>query len=211
MIHRTVDVQRLTRLTCLLAWGCSALASAVAGSVQVDVRDGADKPLADAVVFLDSADAKRMVKPMAALDMGQAQKQFTPRVLAITVGTEVRFPNRDTVRHHVYSFSPAKKFELKLYIGTPATPVLFDKPGIVVLGCNIHDDMAGWIVVTESPYLGQTIGNGSTRIDNVPAGSYTLRVWHANLPVGAAAMAQTVVVPATGTLNSTVRMTGLVP
>lgn len=195
----------------LAAWGLGTLASALASSVQVDVRDSADKPLTDAVVFLDSAEAKRQVKPAAVMDMGQAQKQFAPRVLAIPVGTEVRFPNRDTVRHHVYSFSPAKKFELKLYIGTPATPVLFDKPGIVVLGCNIHDDMSGWIVVTETPHVGQTTASGVTRIENVPPGVYTLRSWHANLPTGAPALAQTITVPATGTLNSTVRMTGLVP
>jgi len=206
-------VQRLQRIRSALALGlgCVVLGPALAGSVQLDVRDGADKPVADAVVFLDSADAKRQVKPMATLDMGQVQKQFVPRVLAITVGTEVRFPNRDTVRHHVYSFSPAKKFELKLYIGTPAAPVLFDKPGIVVLGCNIHDDMSGWIVVTETPYLGQTASNGGARIDHVPAGTYTLRTWHAGLAVGAAALTQTLTVPATGVLNAAVRMNGLVP
>jgi plastocyanin len=97
------------------------------------------------------------VRPLAALEMAQQKKQFVPEVLVVPVGSEVRFPNHDTVRHHVYSFSPAKKFELKLYTGTPANPVLFDRPGVVVLGCNIHDQMVGWILVVDTPYYAQTL------------------------------------------------------
>ena len=82
--------------------------------MQVDVSDAAGKPLADAVVFLDSAEARKQVKPLAGVEMAQEKRQFVPGVLVVPVGTEVRFPNHDTVRHHVYSFSPAKKFELKL-------------------------------------------------------------------------------------------------
>ncbi len=120
-----------------LCLGCAAWAA----SVQVDVQDAAGQPLGGAVVFLESAEARRLVKPLAEQEMSQENKQFVPEVRVLTVGTELRFPNRDTVRHHVYSFSPAKKFELKLYTGTPATPVRFDQPGVVVLGCNIHDQM----------------------------------------------------------------------
>ena len=87
--------------------------------------------------------------------MAQQGKQFLPDVLVVPVGTSVHFPNRDSVRHHVYSFSPAKKFELKLYTGTPANPVVFDRAGVVTLGCNIHDRMVGWIVVVDTPYYAQ--------------------------------------------------------
>ena len=79
--------------------------------------------------------------------MSQSKRQFDPRVTIITVGTAISFPNFDTVRHHVFSDSPTKKFDIELYAGTPAKPVSFDKAGTVDLGCNIHDAMAAWIVV----------------------------------------------------------------
>ena len=132
-----------------LTWGQAGTAHAA--TVQIEVLDAAGKPVGDAVVFLESAQARRQVRPLAALEMAQQKKQFVPEVLVVPVGSEVRFPNHDTVRHHVYSFSPAKKFELKLYTGTPANPVLFDRPGVVVLGCNIHDQMVGWILVVDTP------------------------------------------------------------
>ncbi|MFN7152725.1 MAG: methylamine utilization protein [Acidovorax sp.] len=187
-------------------------AAAHAGTVQVDVLDAAGKPVADAVVFLDSADARKQVKPLAGAEMAQEKKQFVPGVLVIPVGTQVLFPNRDSVRHHVYSFSPAKKFELKLYTGTPASPVLFDQAGVVALGCNIHDQMIGWILVVDTPhYARSAAATGKAQIDNVPAGTYTLRTWHTRLPVGAPALEQSITVPATGTGTASVRLTGLQP
>lgn len=170
--------------------GLTALACALqAAAVSIEVRDEDGRPLAGAVVFLESAQARRQVRPLAQAEMGQAGKQFVPQVLVVPVGTAVDFPNRDTVRHHVYSFSPAKKFELKLYIGTPANPVVFDRSGIAVLGCNIHDQMVGWIVVVETPYYAMSDAQGRAVID-APPGSYRLRSWHPGLPVGAAALDQ---------------------
>jgi hypothetical protein len=93
-------------------------------------------------------------------------------------GSPVYFPNKDNVRHHVYSFSPAKRFELPLYAGTPADPVVFDRPGIVTVGCNIHDWMIGYIYVADTPYLGGTGADGRARLANLPPGGYVLRVWH---------------------------------
>ena len=198
------------------ALACLGLAGAVAGAhaatVQVDVLDAAGKPVADAVVFLDSADAKKLAKPLASAEMAQEKRQFVPGVLVVPVGSEVRFPNNDSVRHHVYSFSQTKKFELKLYAGTPANPVLFDRPGVAVLGCNIHDQMVGWILVVETPFYTRSLtATGRAQIDNVPPGSYTLRTWHSRLPVGAPALEQAITVPATGTGTASVRMTGLQP
>ena len=208
----------LTLRPATLAW-LAALAALVllaggaqAGTVQVDVSDAAGKPLADAVVFLDSAEARKQVKPLAGVEMAQEKRQFVPGVLVVPVGTEVRFPNHDTVRHHVYSFSPAKKFELKLYSGTPSNPVLFDKSGVVTLGCNIHDQMVGWVLVVDTPYYARTpAATGKAQLDNVPPGTYTLRTWHARLPVGAPALEQALTVPATGTATAAVRMTELQP
>ncbi|RZJ59758.1 MAG: methylamine utilization protein [Acidovorax sp.] len=197
-------------LACLGVAG--AMAGARAATVQVDVLDAAGKPVADAVVFLDSADAKKLAKPLASAEMAQEKRQFVPGVLVVPVGSEVRFPNNDSVRHHVYSFSQTKKFELKLYAGTPANPVLFDRPGVAVLGCNIHDQMVGWILVVETPFYTRSLAaTGRAQIDNVPPGSYTLRTWHSRLPVGAPALEQAITVPATGTGTASVRMTGLQP
>lgn len=182
-----------------------------AGTLVVDVLQGGGRPLADAVVFLESPQARRQARPLMKAEMGQAGKQFVPQVLVVTTGTEVDFPNRDTVRHHVYSFSPVKKFELKLYIGTPTKPVLFDQPGIAVLGCNIHDQMVGWIVIVDTPYFGRTAEQGQLVLDKLPPGNYRLRSWHPGLPVGAPALDQAVTVPAEGRLAVTVRMPGVAP
>ena len=180
--------------------------------MQVDVSDAAGKPLADAVVFLDSAEARKQVKPLAGVEMAQEKRQFVPGVLVVPVGTEVRFPNHDTAWHHVYLFSPARKFELTLYSGTPSNPVLFDKSGVVTLGCNIHDQMVGWVLVVDTPYYARTpAATGKAQLDNVPPGTYTLRTWHARLPVGAPALEQALTVPATGMATAAVRMTGLQP
>ena len=190
--------------------GLTALACALqAAAVSIEVRDEGDRPLAGAVVFLESAQARRQVRPLAQAEMGQAGKQFVPQVLVVPVGTAVDFPNRDTVRHHVYSFSPAKKFELKLYIGTPANPVVFDRSGIAVLGCNIHDQMVGWIVVVETPYYAMSDAQGRAVID-APPGSYRLRSWHPGLPVGAAALDQALeLVPAAQSVR--LRLSGVRP
>ena len=107
------------------------------------------------------------------------------------------FPNRDVVRHHVYSFSPAKRFEIKLYVGTPAQPVVFDQPGIAVLGCNIHDQMAAWVVIVDTPWYGRTDEQGRWS-GAVPAGRYRLRAWHPALAVGATPSDQALVVDPTG-------------
>jgi plastocyanin len=111
----------------------------------------------------------------------QIGEEFVPKVKAILVGSPVSFPNRDSVRHHVYSFSPPKRFDLPLYVGTPTKPVVFDKPGVVVLGCNIHDWMIGYVYVSESPYYATTADNGEAIISGMPAGDYTVRVWHPQL------------------------------
>ncbi|MEO6743049.1 MAG: methylamine utilization protein, partial [Caldimonas sp.] len=129
------------------------------------------------------------VKPVTGIEISQTKKRFAPDISVVTVGTAVTFPNRDTVRHHVYSFSAAKPFELKLYAGTPSTPVVFDKPGIVVIGCNIHDQMTAWVVIVDTPFYVRSGADGKARLDGVPAGSYKLRAWHPGLPEGTAPVA----------------------
>jgi hypothetical protein len=96
----------------------------------------------------------------------------------IPVGSSVSFPNSDQVSHQVYSFSPARRFQLPLYRGQPHAPVVFDQAGIVTLGCNIHDNMAAFIVVTNAPFFGRTDDKGSWTIPTLPDGLYRIKLWH---------------------------------
>ena len=155
--------------------------AALAGPVVVLVKDGNGQPLNDAVVSLFAPGVALRAPAGTRSDIEQRGRQFVPQVSVVQAGTAVYFPNRDKVQHHVYSFSPAKTFELKLYSGTPAAPVVFDQAGTAVLGCNIHDQMAAWVRVVETPYFAKTTG-GAARIEQVPAGDYRLQVWHASWP-----------------------------
>lgn len=197
-------------MRCLAVLLLGLVSAAGAATLQVNVQDEQGRPLPDAVVFLESREASRAVRPMEGVEVAQQSRAFVPGVQVVTRGTAVSFPNRDTVRHHVYSFSPAKKFELKLYIGTPASPVVFDQAGVVVLGCNIHDEMVGWILVLDTPHYGRSADNGRVVLADVPDGSYRLRVWHSHLPVGAAASSQALTLGAAGA-TVTVPLKGLVP
>ena len=194
----------------LAVCGTALCATARAGAVEVRVTDAAGKPLANAVVFLESREAKAAVKPGPAAEIAQADRQFVPPVTVVPVGTAVSFPNRDTVRHHVYSFSAVKKLEIKLYVGTPAAPVVFDQPGIAVLGCNIHDNMAAWVVIVETPWFGQSAADGRVAWPQVPAGSYRLRSWHPSLAPGAPAADQPLQVGAAA-LQVAIKLAGAQP
>jgi plastocyanin len=149
--------------------------------VEAVVTDERGRPVSDVVVSLVRSDgAPAAPRPTQAV-MDQQNKEFVPRVLAVSVGSPVTFPNRDNIRHHVYSFSSPKRFELPLYIGTPAAPVVFDKPGAVVLGCNIHDWMVGYIFVVPTPYFAKTSEDGRARVTELAPGTYEARVWHPRL------------------------------
>jgi plastocyanin len=153
-----------------------------AAEIHAAVKDQKGKAVADAVILVIPADPRNALRaraPAAAVD--QVDKQFVPYVKPIFVGSTIRFPNSDHIRHQVYSFSPAKKFELPLYSGTDALPVMFDKPGVVVLGCNIHDWMIGYIYVSETPFFAKTGLLGTAVINDLPAGEYTVRIWHPSM------------------------------
>ena len=191
--------------------GLLALAApALAGPLELRVLTDGGQPLTDAVLFLESREALAAVRPAAGVEIAQVDRAFEPRVSVVPLGTAVSFPNRDTVRHHVYSFSPTKKFEIKLYVGTPAAPVVFDQPGIGVMGCNIHDQMTGWVVVVPTPWYGKTGRDGVLRLASVPPGSYRLRSWHASLPVGAPAADQALELTSAAR-QLTVKLSGATP
>jgi plastocyanin len=150
-----------------------------AATIVVDVRDPKASPLADAVVY--ATPEGRETGPaakMAVID--QKNKTFVPHVLPVQVGTAVKFPNSDDIQHQVYSFSPAKTFNLPLYKGTPANPIVFNTPGVVTLGCNIHDTMSAYVVVVDTPYFEKTEASGRAEL-RVPAGKYVVHVWHPDM------------------------------
>ncbi|MDZ7669672.1 MAG: methylamine utilization protein [Gammaproteobacteria bacterium] len=158
---------------------------AAATQVQLRVVDAAGEPLTDAVVAVTTAasdgsagSADPAAAGTRAATMAQQNQAFAPEILAISRGTRVKFPNLDDTQHHVYSFSPAKVFELPLYKGDTHEPVEFDKTGVVALGCNIHDDMRGYIFVADTPHVALTDTGGLATIDGVPDGDYELTIWH---------------------------------
>lgn len=169
------------RLFSLALFAALAIISpAYASAFQAELVDAAGEPLGDAVITLRGlADSPRAPLPV---QMDQRNQQFQPHVLAVRTGTSVSFPNSDDIRHQVYSFSPAKRFELRLYQGTPSEPVLFDKPGLVVLGCNIHDWMLGYIYVTDDPWFAVSDDDGRAVIADLPAGRYVVTLWHPGNP-----------------------------
>lgn len=142
--------------------------------VSVQVFDALGQPVAGAVLSL-AGKPNGTSADVAVMD--QINKQLSPAVLAVATGTAVSFPNRDDIRHQVYSFSSAKRFELRLYEGTPSAPVTFDEPGLVVLGCNIHDWMLGYVYVTDDPWFAVSDEQGRIQL-NVPAGQYPSPLWH---------------------------------
>ncbi|MDM4766962.1 methylamine utilization protein [Pelomonas sp. SE-A7] len=153
---------------------------ALSASWTVQVRSPDGKPLQDAVVAVEIKGQRSTASGVKA-EVAQRERQFIPYVLVVQTGTAVNFPNFDTVRHHVYSFSPTKKFDLKLYAGTPAEPVLFDKPGVATLGCNIHDQMSAHVVVVDTPVFAKTDARGLVQLE-LPAGEHQLKTWHPRSP-----------------------------
>ncbi len=175
--RRSKAARGLLRAVAALVLG---LGAARAADVTVVVKDQSGRPVADAVVWVESSGRHERPKPIEA-EIIQKQRRFIPRVTVIPVGSSVRFPNRDTVQHHVYSFSPARTFDLPLYIGESPRTIAFDEAGVVTLGCNIHDWMAASIVVVDTPFYAISDGGGRAVARGVPGGEAVIHVWHSRL------------------------------
>jgi plastocyanin len=161
----------------LSSWLMMVIPCLCVAEVLVEVADTAGNPLKDAVVYIESDKGHPSPAPKMA-EIVQKGKRFNPMVTVVQTGTSVNFPNQDSVRHHVYSFSPIKKFELKLYSGVPANPVVFDKAGTAVLGCNIHDTMLAYVHVVDTPYFSKTDSNGIAHLPTLKQTGLQLKVWH---------------------------------
>lgn len=183
----------MSRHVALLCGLLASVATAAPGAtLEISVVDASGQPLADAAVYAMPATgaAEARGRPTAVIE--QVDREFVPYVTVVQAGTAVTFPNRDAILHHVYSFSPAKPFEIKLYSGKSPTEIVFDKPGTVTLGCNIHDWMSAYVLVVGTPHFARTGAGGVARIPDVPAGAYELRAWHPHQRAAVAPHAATI-------------------
>lgn len=153
----------------------------IAEQANITVTDSKGKNLKDVVVFLEPQFKQKNIPKPVDIIIDQRDKEFIPLVSAVQVGTAIRFPNNDKIRHHVYSFSKSKSFEIPLYKDVDPTPVMFDKAGVVPLGCNIHDWMNAYVFVSKTPYFSLTNKNGNASIKNLPQGKYQAKLYHPSM------------------------------
>jgi len=144
--------------------------------IRIQVVDNKYQAIPNAIISLPGY-ARTTPKTVAVME--QVHNEFSPRVLVIEKGQSVRFPNNDNIRHHVYSFSKPKTFEIKLYKGADPDPIVFDKPGLVIVGCNIHDDMIGYIYVADNEFAIKTDHNGYATLP-AQAGD-TITIWQEDI------------------------------
>src|SRR5205085_8445880 len=177
-----------------------------AAPLAVRVVDVSGRPVRDAVVTLYPAgNAARPARAGGRFVVSQKNIQFHPFLTVVPVGADVSFPNFDPTKHHVYSFSPAKRFELKLFARDQSRTVHFDKPGVIALGCNIHDQMSAFVVVTDSAWTARTNAQGMVSFGDAPNAPARLTVWHPYLraPGG---MIQQALAPTQRSLSFQVRL-----
>ena len=171
---RLTAAAALTLCAVMAGWG----ARAAAADLGVSVQDSAGHGVAGIVIIAESDSPQPDKHAARTAIMDQQHMQFVPRILVVQTGTAVDFPNSDQIQHQVYSFSAPKRFKLSLYAGHKYPPIVFDHPGLVTLGCNIHDGMIGYIYVTDSAFFGRSDDAGVLQLHGLPAGNYTLTAWH---------------------------------
>jgi plastocyanin len=181
---------------------------AVAGTLRVTVVDEHGEPVERVAVYALPSKPVAIAAGARNALMDQAHNAFVPHVLIVQTGTSVQFPNNDVVSHHVYSFSEPKTFELALYKGNAHPPVQFDRAGLVVLGCNIHDSMLGYILVVDTPHFAQTDAQGTLSLDDLPADDYEVHVWTERLRPNAMPGVRQVAVAADGSQSILFKLEG---
>ncbi len=157
-----------------------ASCSAWAGGINVTAHSKAGDAMSDVVVYAVPLDTPMPALKSDTSTVAQEHLQFTPYVTVLRTGSEARFPNYDNLDHHVKSFSPVKEFEIKpAKKGAP--PVKFDKPGVVVVYCLIHEWMRAYVYVVDTPYFAKTEAAGTVALDSLPPGNYEVRAWHPDM------------------------------
>lgn len=190
-----IMIRTISLLCLLVAIPLTAAWAAASVPVRVQIVDAKGVPVRDAVVEIDAAGSEgdRITFPWR-MAMAQRNEQFVPGTLVVARGSTVAFPNLDKVRHSVYSFSKPARFEIDLFGRDQTRTQKFPIAGAVALGCNIHDDMRGYIRVVDTPYAGKTDNNGMLSLDAVPNGSATITVWHPRLRAPGNEMRRTVTI-----------------
>jgi len=190
----------------LFAAGLGLTAPLSAAPLAVRVVDASGRPVRDAVVTLYPAgSAARAPSAGGRFVVSQQNLQFHPFLTIVPVGADVSFPNLDPTKHHVYSFSPAKRFELKLFARDQSRTVRLDRAGVVALGCNIHDAMSAFIVVTDSAWTARTNAQGIAAFGNAPNAPGRVTVWHPFLR-GPGGTLQQAIAPTQRSANFMVRL-----
>jgi plastocyanin len=191
-------------LRAMSLWLLVACMPCFAAELNVSVLDPAGHGSAGFVLVAEPQFELAVKRVSHTVIMDQRQKQFVPNIVVIQTGTGIDFPNSDQIEHQVYSFSPAKTFQLSLYAGHKYPPIVFDRAGLVVVGCNIHDQMIGYIYVTDSPYFARSDEAGQWAVHDLPPGNYRVTAWHPRMQESTPAPLQTSVTVAEGTPASAV-------
>lgn len=165
-----------------IAMSCYALPVSAA-SLDVRAFNKSGEAMTDAVIYATPVGAGAATTPAHndVATIAQDHLQFTPYVTVVQLGSQIKFPNYDKVEHHVKSFSPAKEFEIKPYEKTTPPPILFDKSGVVIIYCLIHEWMRAYVYVVDTPYFGKSEANGEVAFNDLPPGTYEIRAWHPDM------------------------------
>ncbi|TKD53285.1 cupredoxin domain-containing protein [Sphingomonas baiyangensis] len=197
----------MTRFALALPALLATLPVAHAGTLDLRLVDAAGRPVPDAVVTIrpDAGVPRGPIRFPWGTTMTQQDIAFNPRVLIVPVGATVAFPNRDKVRHHVYSFSKPARFEIKLYGRDETRSYTFKTPGAVAIGCNIHDAMNGYIKVVDTPFAAKSDAQGLARIAGA-SGAATVTIWHPRMKAKDNQVTMRVPLDATGTVSRRVAL-----
>lgn len=172
------------------AWSASISASAF---------DKSGAPMPEVVIYATPVGAHPPIPPTSeSLVIAQQGMQFSPYVTPLRVGSKISFPNKDKMLHHVKSFSPAKEFEFKVYDKVTPPAVTFDKAGVVIIYCILHDWMRAYVLVLDTPYFSKTAATGTVTLSGLPEATYEIRAWHPDMGTIKPALLQTVKVTESG-------------
>ena len=190
---KSAQVFRVAHLVCALML-CVVEVRVEAATLTATMTDKAGAPMPDVIVYATPIGSTPLPAATNAdpVTISQEGMQFTPYVTAVRTGTAIRFPNYDRLEHHVKSFSPAKQFEIKIYESGTPPPVVFDKTGVVVIYCLLHEWMRGYILVLDTPFFSKSDLTGTGSINGLKEGMYEIRAWHPDMGSIKAPLMQTI-------------------